>query len=93
VKKKNNHLIELENKRLKWACRRGMLELDVLLSNFLTDQYFKLKKEEKSYFIILLDCSDPEIFSWLLGHEEPEDQGLKNITKVIREHARSRISS
>ncbi|OGT59826.1 MAG: hypothetical protein A3F14_05880 [Gammaproteobacteria bacterium RIFCSPHIGHO2_12_FULL_43_28] len=75
--------------RLKWACRRGMLELDVLLGNFLNGAYTDLSYEDKSLFIRLLDCSDPELFTCLMGQEEPNDKTLLPIINKIRKHARS----
>lgn len=76
--------------RLKWACRRGMLELDVLLGNFLNEAYPGLSPEDQQRFTDLLDCTDPELFSWLLGREVPENPELAKITEAISRHARSR---
>lgn len=84
-------LFEYDQAKLQWACRRGMLELDVLLGNFLNEAYPALSLDDKNRFIALLKCSDPEIFSWLLGREKPEDEDLAFITKLIRHHAKSRI--
>jgi antitoxin CptB len=77
-------------KKLFWACRRGMLELDVLLGNFLEEVYPKLSEDEKKQFSLLLDQPDPNLFAWLMGHEKPQDPGLAAITEAIRNHARSR---
>jgi antitoxin CptB len=74
--------------RLRWACRRGMLELDVLLGNFLADAYESLSLEDKRLFVALLNCSDPELFDWLLGQASPKDEGLLRITEMIRHHAK-----
>lgn len=74
--------------RLQWACRRGMLELDVLLGNFLRDAYPTLPLEDKSLFVNLLSEEDPLLFAWLMGHEEPEDEALLRITTIIRNYAR-----
>ncbi|HTM63386.1 MAG TPA: succinate dehydrogenase assembly factor 2 [Gammaproteobacteria bacterium] len=75
--------------RLKWACRRGMLELDVLLGNFLENHYPELTDDDKRLFIMLLEYTDPEIFSWLMGKAIPTDQQLARITEIIRKHAKS----
>lgn len=83
----------LSPERLIWACRRGMLELDVLLGNFLKEAYPALSVEDQRLFVQLLGCTDPEIFSWLLGQVIPPDPGLASITDRIRRHARSRFSS
>lgn len=85
----NNNLTNMS--RLKWACRRGMLELDVLLNNFLSEAYEKLSDEDKILFVDLLGCADPEIFAWIMGSETPSDVGMQKITKMIRDHARNRI--
>lgn len=79
--------------RLKWACRRGMLELDVLLGNFLQESYPSLPLENKQAFVKLLNFPDPDLIAWLVGGEHPEDRDLNNIIRLIQQHARSRISS
>lgn len=76
--------------KLKWACRRGMLELDVLLSNFLNERYLSLPDTEKQQFVNLLACTDPELFAWLLGSEMPPTE-FQSMIKQIREHAKTRI--
>ena len=74
--------------RLSWACRRGMLELDVLLGNFLKNTYPTLPIEDKERFIKLLACADPELFSWLLGQAIPQDPDFSRIVEIIRHAAR-----
>ena len=75
--------------RLTWACRRGMLELDVLLGNFLKNAYPDLSDEDKELFVKLLSQPDPDLFRWLLGSEVPQDSGMARMTDAIRRHARS----
>ena len=77
--------------KLKWGCRRGMLELDVLLGNFLEKAYSELPDADKALFVRLLEQSDPELFDWLMGYAEPQDEGLLKITELIRRHARSGV--
>lgn len=77
--------------RLKWACRRGMLELDVLLGNFLNEAYLTLPNQERDHFVQLLTYSDPELFDMLLGRAIPADIHMAKITDIIRHHAKSRI--
>jgi len=77
--------------KLRWACRRGMLELDVLLNNFLTEAYPNLSLEEKKHFAELLSYPDPALFAWLLGNGQPDDEHLANIVRAIRDHAKSRF--
>lgn len=69
--------------RLRWACRRGMLELDVLLLPFVNDSYDELTQEEKKIFERLLVCQDPELFAWFMGHEKCEDKELNDMVQLI----------
>jgi antitoxin CptB len=89
LKKENNFTPELA--KLRWACRRGMLELDVLLSNFLEKTYPALSLADQKIFSQLLTQTDPELFAWLMGQSIPEDKNLAHIVEMIRRHARSRI--
>ncbi|OGT38493.1 MAG: hypothetical protein A3F12_04095 [Gammaproteobacteria bacterium RIFCSPHIGHO2_12_FULL_38_14] len=77
--------------KLRWACRRGMLELDVLLGNFLEQVYPTLTLPDQQLFEHLLSCSDPELFSFLMGKNSPVENGLARITMMIKQHARCSI--
>ena len=81
---KNNLDIIQHLPRLKWACRRGMLELDVLLGNFLENGYQDLTDDDKRLFIKLLECADPELFSWLMGKETPPDPSFSRLVDAIK---------
>ena len=69
--------------RLKWACRRGMLELDVLFMPFVDQAWEQLSEDNKRIFERLLTCQDPELFAWFMGHEECEDPELKSMVEHI----------
>lgn len=87
----NNSNIINNISKLQWACRRGMLELDLILGKFLRESYADLALEDKLHFVELLSCQDPHLFSWLLGSEQPEDANLAKITGIIRHHVRLRV--
>lgn len=72
-----------EMARLTWACRRGMLELDVLLGDFLKNHYKDLSAEEKRHFADLLSMPDPDLFAWLMGHAVPEEKAMAAIVQKI----------
>lgn len=76
--------------RLQWACRRGMLELDLLLSNFLNEAFLTLPSEDQALFIALLNENDQDLFLWLTGKEIPKNQEISRIVKIIRDHAEHR---
>ena len=61
---------DLSKKRLKWQCRRGMLELDVLLNRYLEERYSDLDDEHKLHFQRLLTVEDPELYAYLMQQAE-----------------------
>ena len=70
-------MTKLDSKsRLRWACRRGMLELDVLFRPFVDEAYDDLSDEDKFIFQRLLKGEDPELFAWAMGHKKCGDPEL-----------------
>ena len=69
--------------RLRWACRRGMLELDVLFMPFVEEAFDDLSEKDKGIFERLLECQDPELFAWFMGHETCEDAELNSMVQFI----------
>ncbi len=57
--------------RLRWRCRRGLLELDTWLASFLEAGYPHLTPAEKDAFGRLLEREDMEIYAWLSGRQAP----------------------
>ena len=76
--------------RLRWACRRGMLELDVLLGNFLEEAFVRLPATEQNTFIELLNNQDPDLFMWLTGKSAPLSMESAMLVEKIRYHAQHR---
>ncbi|KTD23514.1 succinate dehydrogenase assembly factor 2 [Legionella maceachernii] len=74
----------LKKAKLLWHSRRGMLELDLILIPFVERQFDTMNSAQIASFEKLLDCTDPELFSWLMGHAEPVDKELNNIVEFIR---------
>ncbi|OMH38374.1 succinate dehydrogenase assembly factor 2 [Motiliproteus sp. MSK22-1] len=74
---------ETDIKRLGWHCRRGMLELDVLLAPFLDQRFRSLPYEDQQRFEKLIECEDQDIFAWVMRNSEPEDPELQRIVNVI----------
>ena len=59
--------------RLRWRSRRGMLENDLILTRFLDAHELELTDDEVDAFTRLIDLSDNDLFSLLLGQKEPEE--------------------
>ncbi len=71
-------------KKLKWQCRRGMLELDVVLAPFLETFYADLEPSLQKEFVALLEHADPDIYTWVMGFGECQEPSLVEIIAVIR---------
>lgn len=71
--------------RLIWACRRGMLELDVILAPFVEHEYDTLSETGKADFQRLLACDDPDLFAWFMGHERSQDPVFQTLVEYILE--------
>ena len=69
--------------RLKWACRRGMLELDVLFMPFVEEAFDELDDDKKLVFERLLTCDDPDLFAWFMGHQKCDDPELADMVSHI----------
>jgi antitoxin CptB len=76
--------------KLRWACRRGMLELDVLLGNYLEEVFITLSEQDQNTFVDLLAENDQDLFTWLTGHIVPPSQKLAQMVEKIRHHAQNR---
>ncbi len=70
--------------RVKWACRRGMLELDVLFQPFVEEHYESMSLQDKLIFTRLLECEDPELFAWFMGHEVCQDPDFAEMIIRVR---------
>ncbi len=57
---------ETEVKRLRWRCRRGVRELDILLTRFLDERYPLIDTDGRASFAALLECQDPDVMDWLM---------------------------
>ena len=57
---KANSMTDEEIRRLSWRCRRGLLELDIVLQRFSENHLAPLTKSELLAFESLLDLPDNE---------------------------------
>jgi antitoxin CptB len=59
--------------KLRWRCRRGMQELDILLARYVDERFAKAPFEEQEAFQRLLESQDPVIYSYCFGHQRPPE--------------------
>jgi antitoxin CptB len=76
--------IKLQRARLYWQCRRGMLELDLVLQSFLDHRYDHSSAEERRAFETLLNYPDPLLLEYVLGHMMPTDPALAHVVTRLR---------
>jgi antitoxin CptB len=74
--------------KLKWQCRRGVVELDILLLNYLENGYLQAEIDEQARFADLLTWEDDELLAVLLGEKSPEIQGFDTLVGKIRNIAK-----
>jgi antitoxin CptB len=68
--------------RLRWHCRRGMKELDILLARYLDEQFGAASAQEQEAFRRLLDIQDPVIYAYCLGAERPPEHFAELIGRI-----------
>jgi antitoxin CptB len=74
-------------RRLAWQCRRGMRELDELLSGFLAQDYAGLDAAGRATFDALLAYPDAVLLELLMGRMTPADKDAAGIVRAIRNTA------
>lgn len=74
---------ELEKRRLQWRCRRGMRELDALLTRWLSDHYPTADTKARAQFALLLEQEDDVLWNWLLGRSSPQSPELAALVDQI----------
>ena len=74
-----------EQQRLMWQCRRGMLELDILLQGFVDNGYADLSDQGRLTFDVLLKYPDQELLEYFLKQAEPDDKDIAKLVTTIRQ--------
>ncbi len=70
--------------KLRWRCRRGMKELDLLTLGYLERHYPVAPVEERQAFAALLELQDPLLMSYMVGRETPADATTARVVGVMR---------
>ncbi|MCX2974414.1 succinate dehydrogenase assembly factor 2 family protein [Halieaceae bacterium IMCC8485] len=72
-----------ELNRMRWAARRGMLELDLVLEPFVQSRFATLDEADRIRFKDLMLSEDQDLFAWFMRREQPQDRELALIVKKI----------
>ncbi len=68
----------------RWQCRRGMLELDLLLNNFVDKKVDVLTQQQKKSFELLLSYPDQTLLDLLLANSVSSDPSISALVRQIR---------
>jgi antitoxin CptB len=74
-----------EMARLRWLCRRGMKELDLLFNNYLEHSYPVASTADKQAFESILQMPDPELYDMILGRYQSEEKDIAHVINILRE--------
>jgi antitoxin CptB len=74
-----------ELSRLRWRCRRGIKEMDIILQSFLDQTYPELSNNKKIIFENLLEETDLDILDWILQRSQPENKDYQSLITQFRE--------
>ncbi len=77
--------------KLRWQCRRGTKELDLLLQRYLDSGYLLADDEEQALFAQLLALEDDELVGVLMGELDVETREMKVLVEKIRAFAVARV--
>ncbi|MEK7778778.1 MAG: succinate dehydrogenase assembly factor 2 [Pseudomonadota bacterium] len=70
--------------RARWRCRRGMLELDIVLQRFLDRYYLQLNNQQLEQFERLLDLPDNDLWDLITGRQVAIDSRLLIVLNLLQ---------
>jgi len=70
--------------RIRWNCRRGMLELDLMLEGFLERHLDRLDPRQLEMLEELLEYPDNDLLDLLMGRAELADARCAPLLEVMR---------
>ncbi len=74
-----------ERNRLRWQCRRGLLELDLVLERFLEKYGERLTGEALKSFQTLLTYRDDDLWDLIRARSECGDARLAEVVQWLRD--------
>jgi antitoxin CptB len=68
--------------KLRWRCRRGMKELDILLTRYIEERFCSASNLERDAFKELLDTQDAVLYAYCLGAQPPPPRFAALIERI-----------
>jgi len=69
--------------KLRWRCRRGMQELDLLMLAYLETRFEAAEPPLQQAFLDILAMQDPDIFHLLTGRKTSDDPNVQAVIEVL----------
>jgi antitoxin CptB len=69
--------------KLKWRCRRGLLENDLFVERFFKRHEASLTEAQAQGLLVLMDLSDNDLLDLLLARKEPEGELVRDDVLVV----------
>jgi antitoxin CptB len=69
--------------KLRWRCRRGLLENDLFIERFFARHAAQLSVQHAEGLLALMELADNELLDLLLGRTEPEGDLLRDDTAEV----------
>jgi antitoxin CptB len=77
-------LSDLELSRLRWRCRRGFLENDLVLERLLTARGNRFTSDEHAQLTTLLELSDNELWDIIAARNDDFPEGTDDMVATLR---------
>ena len=81
-----------DHNRMRWASRRGLLELDLLLGPFVETEFPELDPSLRDDYRELMACDDQDILNWVMNRAIPTKPRLTAIVAKIRDHNAAKLN-
>lgn len=70
--------------KLRWHCRRGMRELDILFLHYLDEHYQAADADEQLGFETLIETPDPIITDYVFNRTQPPSEGIAKVVVIMQ---------
>jgi antitoxin CptB len=82
--RRDSHSNTYRNRLIFRSWHRGTQESDFLLGSFADSCLSGLDEDQLRRFEALLDCSDPDLFDWILGASAPPAEHNHDVLHLLR---------
>jgi antitoxin CptB len=79
--------------RIRWQCRRGLLELDLVLAAFCDRHLEYLEATERNLFRELLASPDNDLLDFVMGRDSPADPRFNVLLERLRENSATALGT